>query len=145
MQQNAVSRVWKVAPAYVCASGLLIYAVEKAYYATQNRLGLPGGPHVPAEAYEQLGHVALRQWTLAGIGLLGAALALATVLPLGVRLPRWLILSGLWAALVPLVAGGFFLVQRLGTGDLAVSGFVRSVALLLLWAAMTWSFQRRTR
>jgi hypothetical protein len=34
---------------------------------------------VPLEAYQELGNVALRQWMLAGLGLAGAPLALASV------------------------------------------------------------------
>jgi hypothetical protein len=140
-------RLW---PGYVCAAGLLVYAVEKAYYATQGRLGIPGGPHVPDSAYQQLGHVAARQWTLATVGLAAALLALATVLPIGRRpgwpLPRWLLLTGLWAAVVPMVAGAPYVVRAaLDEGAAQAGGLLRSALVLLLWLAMTWSFQVRSR
>jgi hypothetical protein len=71
---------WRSAwPAYICAVALLVYAGMKATYAVRGKLGLPGGPEVPPEAYEELGHVALRQSALAAMGFAGAALALASV------------------------------------------------------------------
>jgi hypothetical protein len=137
-------------PAYACAGGLLVYAVGKAYYASQNRLGVPGGSHVPAVAYQELGHVALRQSTLATAGLVGMLLALATVAPpdrWGWRwLPRWLLLVGLWGALVPMAAGAPYLVYTLVTdGWPALGGGLRSVLFLAFWLAMTWSYQVRSR
>ena len=46
---HRISGMW-AAPALLTALGLLVYAVGKAYYATQGRLGIPGGQHVPAAA-----------------------------------------------------------------------------------------------
>ena len=141
------ARIW---PAYVCAAGLLVYAAGKAWYAGAGRLGVPGGPAVPPAAYEQLDHVALRQWTLATLGLIGALLALATVLP-AARRPRapWtrrLLLAVLWAALLPMAAGAPYLIGAvLADGRAEVTGLATGAAVTLLWLAMTWSYQVRSR
>jgi hypothetical protein len=136
-------------PAYLCAAALLVYAVEKGYYATQGRIGIPGGPHVPDSAYQELHHVALRQWTLAGVGLAGALLALATVTPPGRYLPRWLMLAGLWGALLPMVAGLPYLVADVLTRDASMPdkaiGLARPALQLAVWGAMAWSYQVRSR
>ncbi|GAA0246531.1 hypothetical protein [Cryptosporangium japonicum] len=129
--------VW-TAPAYLCATGLLVYAGQKAYYAAQGRLGIPGGASVPTSAYAELGHVAARQWTLASLGLLGAALALSTVFA-----RRRLLLVPLWVALLPMLAGAPYLIATAGRETLG--GLARGVAVTLLWLAMTWSYQVRSR
>ncbi|GAA3396992.1 hypothetical protein [Cryptosporangium minutisporangium] len=140
--------VW---PAALCATLFLGYAAGKAYYATQGRLGLPGGATVPPEAYEQLGYVPQRQWALAALGLVAALLAVATVVPRDGAVarwlpPRWLILTGLWGALVPLAAGVPFVVFRLATdGWSAVGSALQSAVLAGLWLTMVLSYQRRTR
>ncbi len=136
-------------PAYLCAVALLVYAVEKGYYAAHGRIGVPGGPHVPDSAYQELHHIALRQWTLAGLGLAGALLALATVTPPGRHIPRWLMLCLLWGALLPMVAGLPYLVADVltrgaSTLDRAV-GLSRPPLQLAVWGAMAWSYQRRSR
>lgn len=136
-------------PAYLCAAALLVYAAEKGYYATQGRIGLPGGPTVPDSAYQELHHVALRQWTLSGFGLAGALLALATVTPAGRHIPRWLMLTALWGAFVPMAAGVPYVVRDVLGKD--TSGLDKAIGLakpalqLAVWGAMAWSYQRRSR
>ncbi|MFG1925092.1 hypothetical protein [Cryptosporangium sp. NPDC048952] len=134
MANALLQRTAWTAPAYLSAAGLLVYSVQKAYYATQGRLGIPGGDHVPAAAYEQLGHVALRQWTLASLGLLGAALAVSTVFA-----RRRLLLIPLWVALLPMLAGAPYLIAA------GSAGLWRGAAVTLLWLAMTLSYQVRSR
>jgi hypothetical protein len=137
-------------PAYVCAAALLVYAVEKGYYATQGKIGIPGGPHVPDSAYQEMHHIALRQWTLSTVGLVGALLALATVTPPGKYVPRPLMLLVLWGALVPMAAGAPYVVHDVLTRDDystadRVAGLVRPAVQLGIWVAMAWSYQRRSR
>lgn len=136
-------------PAWLCAAALLLYAVEKAYYATQGKLGLPFGTQVPASVYQELHHVALRQWTLSTVGLTAGLLAFASVSPLGRYLPRWLMLVLLWGALIPMAAGLPYVLRDVLTKDSSALGptfgVVRPVAQLALWAAMAWSYQRRSR
>lgn len=136
-------------PAYLCATALFVYAVEKAYYAGQGRLGIPGGPTVPDSDYQDLPHVALRQWTLSALGLAGALLVLAGVTGAGRSVPRRLMLLALWGALVPMVAG---LPYVLGDGWTGTESFghrlvggVRPIAQVGVWVAMAWSYQVRSR
>jgi hypothetical protein len=136
-------------PGYLCGAALLLYAAEKAYYAAHSRLGIPGGPHVPASAYDSLHHVALRQWTLTLVGLGAGLLALASVTPPGRYLPRWMMLAALWGALVPMAAGLPYVVHaaltEAGSTPAMVVGLVRPFAQLAIWTAMAWSYQRRSR
>lgn len=141
---------WRSAwPAYACAAGFLAYAGMKATYAVQGKLGMPFGEEVPQSAYEELGHVALRQWTLAAMGAGAAVLALASVQGWGRRIPRWMMLTAMWGALVPTAAGVPFVAARVFGGpepleDRILMG-VQTVAGLALWTAATVSYQRRSR
>jgi catechol 2,3-dioxygenase-like lactoylglutathione lyase family enzyme len=136
-------------PAYVWAGALLVYAVEKGYYASQGRLGIPGGRQVPASAYEDLPHVALRQWTLSALGLAAALLALATVLAPGRRVPRRLMLLALWGAFVPMFAGLPFVLHNVWSSDdpavHQVLSTARPILQIGLWLGVTWSYQLRSR
>jgi hypothetical protein len=92
------------------------YAVGKAAFAVQSRLGFPGGP--PVSAAEAEGYFldpAVAQWSAAATGVLGAGLALATVTPLGLRVPRVVMLLALTGML--LAVGG-------GAGIMVLDGFV---------------------
>ena len=92
------------------------YAVGKAAFAVQSRLGFPGGP--PVSAAEAEGYFldpAVAQWSAAATGVLGASLALATVIPLGLRVPRAVMLVALTGML--LAVGG-------GAGIMILDGFV---------------------
>jgi hypothetical protein len=136
-------------PAYLCAAALLLYSVEKGYYAIQGRIGIPGGRHVPDSAYQELHHVALRQWTLSTLGFAGAMLALATVTAAGRHIPRALMLTALWGALLPMAAGAPYVLHDIMNSDDALgrkllSG-VRPIAQIGVWVAMTWSYQTRSR
>jgi hypothetical protein len=92
------------------------YAVGKAAFALESRLGFPGGP--PVSAAEAEGYFldpAVAQWSAAATGVLGASLALATVTPLGRRVPRAVMLLALTGML--LAVGG-------GAGIMVLDGFV---------------------
>lgn len=137
---------WFAVPLVVAFLG---YALGKAYYASQGRLGFPGGPDVPPEAYERpvsavLG-VAAEQWLAAATGIFGALLILAAVTEAGRRLPRPLMLFllagaliGVGAAAVAMVGGAF-----LGAGpEWEWYHGLLGVAALVLMVATTASYVR---
>uniref|UniRef100_A0AAU2JKM1 Uncharacterized protein n=1 Tax=Streptomyces sp. NBC_00049 TaxID=2903617 RepID=A0AAU2JKM1_9ACTN len=134
-------------PAYVSAVDQLVYAGQKGYYATQGRLGLPGGPPVAATQYTDTYDVALAQWTLASMGLLSVVIALATVRPWGGLVPRPLLLLGLWGTAALAAASQIHVAQEAlsGSGPAGWSGWaaVQGIAGLCLWLAMAWLFTRR--
>jgi hypothetical protein len=103
-------------PAVVLAVVFLGYAIGKAVFAVQARLGFPGGP--PVSAAENTGYFldpALAQWFAAASGVVGAWLVLLTVSPLGLRVPRT---PALIVLVVLLGTVGY------GAGVLIVDGFV---------------------
>ncbi|WP_211267056.1 hypothetical protein [Nonomuraea candida] len=103
-------------PAYAVAVLFLGYAVGKAAFALQRRLGFPGGPPVTAaETESYFLDAATAQWLAAASGVLGALVALATVTALGRRLPRVPML---------LVLAGMLLAVGGGAGIMIVDGFV---------------------
>ncbi|GAB2959438.1 hypothetical protein GCM10027280_55230 [Micromonospora polyrhachis] len=92
------------------------YAVGKAAFALQARLGFPGGPPVSAaETESYFLDAATAQWFATASGVLGACVAIATVTALGRRVPRKLMLLVLLGMLV--AVGG-------GAGIMIVDGFV---------------------
>src|SRR5690606_17618024 len=136
-----------------CATAVLLlgYGAGEAVYATQCRLGFPGGPAVPAAERErdarEMMDVAAAQWTAAGNGGVGAVLVLLTVSALGRRLPRLPMLGVLGVALLGVGAGA---------AVMAVDGFVglgvgwrwyhglAGLAALALMAATVRSYARAT-
>ncbi|MFC5823601.1 hypothetical protein [Nonomuraea insulae] len=103
-------------PAYAVAVLFLGYAVGKAAFALQARLGFPGGPPVSAaETGSYFLDAATAQWLAAASGVLGACVAIATVTALGRRVPRMLML---------LVLAGMLLAVGGGAGIMIVDGFV---------------------
>lgn len=101
------------------AALFLAYAVGKAVFAAEARLGFPGGPVVSAAEHESYARdvmdVAVAQWSAAASGLLAACLAVATVTTPGRRVPRPLML---------LVLAGMLLAGGSGALIMAVDGFV---------------------
>ncbi|SCL65507.1 hypothetical protein GA0070606_4153 [Micromonospora citrea] len=101
------------------AALFLAYAVGKAVFAAESRLGFPGGPVVSAAEHESYARdvmdVATAQWSAAASGLLAACLAVATVTRPGRRVPRPLML---------LVLVGMLLAGGSGALIMAVDGFV---------------------
>ncbi|MCG5212916.1 hypothetical protein [Streptosporangium sp. KLBMP 9127] len=103
-------------PAYAVAVLFLGYATGKAAFASQARLGFPGGPPVSAaETAEYFLDPAIGQWFATASGVLGACVALATVTALGRRVPRTLML---------IVLGGMVLAVGYGAGVMIVDGFI---------------------
>ncbi|MDR8410378.1 hypothetical protein MTP10_16740 [Nonomuraea sp. 3-1Str] len=103
-------------PAYAMAVLFLGYAVGKAAFALQARLGFPGGPPVSAaETESYFLDAAAGQWLAAATGVLGACVAIATVTALGRRVPRPLML---------LVLAGMLLAVGGGAGIMILDGFV---------------------
>lgn len=103
-------------PAVALAVVFLGYAVGKAVFAVQARLGFPGGP--PVSVAESAGYFldpALAQWFATASGVVGACLVLLTVAPLGLRVPRT---PALIVLVVVLGAVGY------GAGVMIVDGFV---------------------
>lgn len=142
MSTNAVThpaaqRRW---PAYVLAVLSLGYALGKAGYAAQGRMGFPTGPVVSPEEHEryarELMNVSLSQWLGCATGVLGAVISLATVSRLGRRVPRPLMLLALTGMLVGVGAGAGVVVLDgflgLGVGWRWFHGVVGLVALVAL-------------
>ncbi|MFI7444658.1 hypothetical protein [Nonomuraea indica] len=136
-------------PAYAVAVLFLGYAAGKAVFASQARLGFPGGPPVSAaETADYFLDPALGQWLAAATGVLAACVALATVTAPGRRVPRTLMLAVLT---VMLLAGAG------GAGIMILDGFVGIgvgwqwyhgvLGILVIWllAAMTRSYATATR
>lgn len=139
-------------PAYAMAMLFLGYGIGKAVFAVQGKLGFPGGPVVPAGEYESYAHdmmdVTTAQWLAAANGLLGAMLIMATVVSVGRRVPRVLMLVALavtWvgvsAGMVVMIADGFV---GLGVGWQWYHGVLGIVVLGLLTTAIR-SYVRASR
>lgn len=106
-------------PAFSLAVLLLGYAIGKAVYAAQARLGFPGGPPVSAAETEryarEMMNVATAQWLASATGLLATLLVLATVTRVGRRIPRLPMLLMLAALVIGVGAGA---------ATMAVDGFI---------------------
>lgn len=103
-------------PAFAMAALFLGYAVGKAAYAVQGRLGFPGGPPVsPAENEAYPLDPSVAQWLASATGVVGAGLAIATVTAVGRRVPRPLMRLALAVLVLAAVAGG---------GIMVVDGFL---------------------
>ena len=126
-------------PAYGVAFLMLGYAVGKAAFAVEGRLGFPSGPAVPAaEQAAYFLNPSVAQALAAVSGVLGAALALATVSGFGCRVPRKLLLVGVLLLVVGVGAGALVMVLDgfvgLGIGWQWYHGVVGLVMLCLLAA-----------
>ncbi|MEO3930266.1 hypothetical protein ABGB07_41420 [Micromonosporaceae bacterium B7E4] len=136
-------------PAYAMAVLFLGYAAGKASFAVQSRLGFPGGPPVPAaEAERYFMDPAVAQWCASATGVLGAALALATVTPLGRRVPRALMLLGLAGMLLAVGGGAVMMIldgfAGIGIGWRWYHGILGILVIGLL-LAMIRSYEMATR
>lgn len=136
-------------PAYAVAVLFLGYAVGKAAFALQARLGFPGGPAVPAaQTASYFLDPATAQWMASASGVLGACVAVATVTTLGRRVPRTLMLLALVGML--LAVGG-------GAGIMILDGFIGigvgwqwyhgllGIVVIALFLEMTRSYATATR
>ncbi len=146
MVDRAYPRRW---PAYAMAVLFLGYALGKAVFAVQSRLGFPGGP--PVSAAEAEGYFldpAVAQWTAAATGVLGASLALATVTSLGRWLPRGVMLLALAGMLLAVGGGALIMILDgfvgLGVGWQWHHGVLGIVVIGLLLATIR-SYETATR
>lgn len=139
-------------PAISLAVLLLGYAIGKAVFAAQAKLGFPGGPPVSAAETErytrEMMNVATAQWLAAATGLLATLLVLATVTRVGRRIPRLPVLlmlavlvTGVGAGAATMAVDGLI---GLGVGWSRYYGFVGLIALTLL-AATIHSYILATR
>jgi hypothetical protein len=133
-------------PAYAVAGLFLGYAVGKAGYAVQGRLGFPGGP--PVSAAETASYVlnpSVAQWLASATGVVGACVAVATVTSVGRRVPRQLMWLALAALVLAAVGGGGIMIVDgfvgLGVGWQWYHG-VLGILLIALVLAMTRSWSR---
>lgn len=114
----------------------LLYVASKVEYALAGRLGVTGGPEVPAETYAGFGpgEVAAAQWGNVGIGLAVALLFALCALPAARRAPRWLTLPLVGAVALMGLAGAVGMIARdLLTG----SGGTVFGLYCLVWAALS--------
>ncbi|WP_306365817.1 hypothetical protein [Nocardiopsis sp. CC223A] len=114
----------------------LLYAVSKVGYALAGRLGVTGGPEVPADSYAGFGpgEVAAAQWANAGVGLAVALLFLLCSLSVARRVPRWLSLPPVGAVALMALAGAVGMIYRdLSSG---VGGTVFGL-YCLVWSALS--------
>lgn len=118
------------------ATWTLLYVASKVHYASEELLGVTGGPHVPASHYADYGpgEVAAAQWANAAVGLLIVLLFALCALPLTRRLPRILL-----SVLVGLVALGTTAgaVGMLGRAALTDSGGAAFGGYCLVWAVLS--------
>ncbi|WP_433160942.1 hypothetical protein [Kribbella sp. CA-247076] len=113
MAESDDARRW---PAYAMAVLMLGYAVGKATFAVQARLGFPGGPPVSAaEAANYFLDPALAQWLASLSGVLGACIAVASISSRARAVPRPLMVAVLAVMTLAVVGGG---------GVMALDGFV---------------------
>ncbi|NUR84661.1 MAG: hypothetical protein HOY71_11305 [Nonomuraea sp.] len=134
--------------AWAAAGWTLLYVASKIHFALDGRLGVTGGPHVPAEAYLDFGsgEVAWAQWGNAGAGLLVVAIALGSLAALRRTAARRVMAVLLWACVAMAgvgavgMLGGALLTDR---GGAIFGGYCAVWAVLLGVAAL--SFHRRGR
>lgn len=98
--------------AYVAAIGWLVYAGEKVYMAAIGKIGMPG--HLAPESVQaRYDHASLAQVGNSALGIVVAAIALATVHRWARRIPAVPMLAVLVGASVPAVAGMVIMFARL--------------------------------
>lgn len=142
----------KRGPAFVTAAIFLAYAVAKAVYASQGKLGLPSGPVVPAEDYvpyaDEVMGVSATQWLASATGVAGAALMLVAVSRVGRWLPQGLMLAALGVAFVGFGAGAAVMVADgfvgIGVGWQWYHG-VLGLFTLVVFAMAIRAYARSTR
>lgn len=139
-------------PAYVLSVLSLGYALGKAGYAVQGRMGFPTGPVVSAQEHvayaRDVMDVSVSQWMGSATGVLGAAVSLATVTAAGRRVPRPVMLGILTVMALGVGAGAGVLVLDgfvgIGIGWQWYHGVVGAVTLVM-FGLMTRSYVRATR
>lgn len=117
------------------AAWTALYVASKVVYALEGRLGVTGGPQVPASRYAEYdpSGVAAAQWANAGVGVLIVLLFVLCALPFSRRLPRWLLAVLVGAVALFAAAGG---VGMLGRALLTDSGGAIFGLYCLVWTAL---------
>lgn len=140
--------------AYAAAASALGYSAMKVYMAAKGQIGLPGFPASAAETATH-DHPAADQLGNAALGVVSAALALATVQRWGRIVPRWILLLALTSASALEGVGAAVLVARVlrltsgfgklpaGPGPYLGAAYAAGSAALLL--GTTWVFWRDRR
>jgi hypothetical protein len=120
--------------ASAAACWTLLYVASKVHFALTGRLGVTGGPAVPAECYAAFGpgEVAAAQWGNAAVGLAGVALLLLPLLPAR-RVNRWVLTVPLAAFSLMALAGA---VGMLGRAVLTDAGGATFGAYSAVWAVL---------
>lgn len=134
---------WSV---YAAISFAVIYATYKVWYAIEGRLGIPGGPPVSAEYAARIGNVTLAQLGNAGLAMLAAGLAIATVTHWGRVIPRWILAPACWVTGVMFILGVTSVVIQLASYRVTALGVLDLVVVLGLaggFLATAFCYQRR--
>lgn len=133
----------RMLPAIIAALCTLAYAAMKVDYAIAGKLGLPGFPARP-ESRIGRAHISRDEWGNVATALLASAVAIATIAPVGRRMPRWLLVVAVWIAFVAQGAGaaGFTLralriLPGLGPGPQGWSTWI--VLAILDIGAIAWA------
>jgi len=104
--------IWhRTLPPMIALVCTLSYAAMKADYAIEGKLGLPGFPPRPEST---IGRDDIRrdEWGNVATALIAAAIAIATIIPIGRRIPRWFLTIALWVACLAQVAGAVGFTMR---------------------------------
>lgn len=130
-------------PALIAAATTAAYAGMKVVYAIEGKLGLPGFP-APASHYAGKEHIGRAEWGNAALAGVAMLIALATLHPLGRRIPRWLLAVTVWIAFLALGSGavGFTLRATRLLPDLGPppTGWVTWAVLVILdTGAVAWA------
>lgn len=119
----------------------------QVHFARVGRLGVTGGPEVPASAYAAYGpgEVAAAQWGNAAVGAAGILLLLALLLPIALRVNRWVLLvplGALWLMTAAIAVG--MLTQALLTdaGGAVFGGYCAVWATLIAAAGLGYRGRR---
>jgi hypothetical protein len=132
--------------AYAAVFFAVIYAVYKVWFGITGQLGLPGGPPVPADYVARIGNVTVAQLGNAGLAILAAGVALATVTCWGRVIPRWILASACWLAGLMFTLGVISVVVQLASYRLTAWSVVDLVVVCGLaggFLSTAFCYQRR--
>lgn len=130
------------------AGWTLLHVASKVQPALTDRLGVAGGPVVPAEHHAAFGpgEVAAAQRGGPAVGLAGALLLLAPLLPVARRANRWVLSVPLTAVGLVAVAGAVGMLGRAALTDSGGAGFgLHCTVWTLLVGATTLAHHRPRR
>lgn len=128
---RADHRIW----AAVAAGWSALYVASKIHFALDGRIGVTGGPAVPTSHYADYGpgEVAPAQWGNAAVGAAIVLLFVFCLLPVALRVNRWIVLVPLVAVVLTALLGA---VGMLGRALLSDSGGAVFGCYCLVWAAL---------